>query len=155
MNAERLRIARELHDIVAHAVTVMVVQAAGAGRLIDAEPSLARDAIRSVQEVGRQAMSELRRLFEVLRTVADDDGQDMHTELDRFSTLDTLIDQVRAAGVQVQVVSTGLAGRVEPSVDLAAYRIIQEALTNITRHAGTGSAAQVRISWMPDRVQIE
>lgn len=155
VNVERLRIARELHDIVAHAVTVMVLQATGANRMVVTEPNLAREAMQSVQDVGRQAMSELRRLLEVLRAVSDVDQQHGTGTECRISTLDHLIDRVRATGVAVTLSTQGAVGHLDPSVDLTAYRIVQEALTNTTRHAGPGSAADVQLRWFPDILEIE
>jgi signal transduction histidine kinase len=154
VNAERLRIARELHDIVAHAVTVMVVQATGASRLMDREPDVAREAMQAVQDAGRLAMAEMRRLLEVLRTVTDDDEQSVGSEMARMSMLNLLMDQVRAAGVSVEVTTLGTEGQLDPSVDLTGYRVVQEALTNITRHAGPGTSADVRYQWSPDRLEI-
>lgn len=147
VDAERLRIAHELHDIIAHAVTVMVVQATGAGRLIDTEPQMAREAVQSVQNVGRQAMTELRRLLEVLRTVADDSQPEINMERDRLAQLETLAESVRAVGVNVDLHKTGLQGRLDPSIDLTAYRVVQEALTNVARHVGPGATVRVGLDW--------
>lgn len=153
VNDERLRIARELHDIVAHAVTVMVLNAAGAKKLTLSEPDLAIEAMQSVQDVGKQAMAELRRLLEVLRTVSP--AELPEDPANRLSTLDTLIAQVRSTGVQVQTCTTGRPGRLDPSVDLTAYRVIQESLTNVTRHAGPGAAVNVNLMWTSDLLTVE
>lgn len=139
--SERLRIARELHDIVAHAVTVMVLQASGARRQLARNPALAEAALQSVEAVGKQAMGELRRLLEVLRSVADEDPGTGTPET--LQNLETLVRQTEAAGVSVNLSMRGLAGQLDPSVELAAYRVVQEALTNVTRHAGPGAHADV------------
>ncbi|MFE5837765.1 sensor histidine kinase [Arthrobacter sp. NPDC056493] len=140
--SERLRIARELHDIVAHAVTVMVLQAAGARRQLTRDPELAEAALQSVEVVGKQAMGELRRLLEVLRSVADRDAPGAGTP-ETLQNLETLVKQTEAAGVSVNLSMRGLAGQLDPSIEMAAYRVVQEALTNVTRHAGPGSHADV------------
>jgi signal transduction histidine kinase len=160
VDAERLRIARELHDIVAHAVTVMVLQSAGASRMAVKNPELAADAMRAVENTGKQAVAELRRLLEVLR--AEDTGD---TEGDgaveqphgtsRLANLDDLAAQIRSVGIDVTVEQTGTASSLDPSVDLTAYRVIQEALTNVNKHAGAGAAARVRLSWEPSELVIE
>lgn len=139
--SERLRIARELHDIVAHAVTIMVLQASGARRQLARNPALAEAALQSVEAIGKQAMGELRRLLEVLRSVADEDPGTGIPETLR--NLETLVRQTEAAGVSVTLSTRGLAGQLDPSVELAAYRVVQEALTNVTRHAGPGAHADV------------
>ncbi|MFC4613131.1 sensor histidine kinase [Cellulomonas algicola] len=158
VTAERLRIARELHDVVAHAVTVMVLQTTGAHRVLMAEAPRTSpevlDALSSVEAVGKQAMSELRRLLEVLRTVADEvdaaepgPGPDGTGTSPGLSRVPALVQEIRATGVSVAVSTTGTAGPLDPSVDLTAYRIIQESLTNVTRHAGPGTTATVRCAW--------
>jgi signal transduction histidine kinase len=159
---ERLRIARELHDIVAHSVTVMVLHAAGAGRLVHAEPVLAGTAMKSVEDVGKQAMAELRRLLLVLRSVGDttDDSAGTGEEptwqgLCSLATIDVLARQIEAVGVSVHIENSGQIRPLDPSVDLAAYRVIQEALTNINRHAGRGSAARVHLLWRNDTLIID
>jgi signal transduction histidine kinase len=160
---ERLRIARELHDIVAHAVTVMVLQAAGARRVLATEPALAGDALQAVEDVGKQAMTELRRLLEVLRTVTD--GRDAgFVNLDNpadtgvspgLSTIGPLTERVSALGVSVTVEINGTPGRLDPSVDLTAYRIVQEALTNVTRHAGPGTSVRISLEWLERSLVIQ
>ncbi len=150
VNVERLRIARELHDIVAHAVTVMILQTDGARRCLRTEPALADETLTSVLSVGREAMVEMRRLLEVLRTVSVDDAERLDSA-DRLATLPALTDRVQAAGIAVRVETSGDVGRLDPSVDLAAFRVVQEALTNTTRHAGPGTRADVQLNWA-DRV---
>ena len=133
--AERNRIARELHDVIAHSVTVMVVQAGAAERLLERDAAGTRTALESIREAGSEALDELRRLLGLLR----DSGQAAHpTEpqpgLDR---LDALIEQVHASGLAVACFVEGTPRPLPPGVDLIAYRIVQEALTNVRKHAAT------------------
>jgi signal transduction histidine kinase len=153
---ERRRIARELHDIVAHTVTVMTLQSAGARALLTTDPGRARDALASVQQAGVQAIGELRRLLGVLR--ADDADPGDAADIDRqpgLADVDALVDRVRAVGLDVTVLAEGSPGTLDPSVELAAFRVIQEALTNATKHAGPGSSAVVRLGWEPGALLVE
>jgi signal transduction histidine kinase len=154
VTAERVRLARELHDIVAHSVTVMVLQAAGARRLLETDPDAARAALGLVQDAGKQTMAELRRLLGVLRAAVPD-GQDIIEPQPGLARLETLVTEVRRAGVEVQVEVVGEASRLDPSVEVAAFRTLQEALTNATRHAGPGATAHVRLHWVDRGLVIE
>lgn len=157
VSVERLRIARELHDIVAHAVTVMVLQVSGARRQLHRDPALAEAALESVEVVGKQAMAELRRLLEVLRTVADsyDSAPDAEGSAN-LANLEVLVKQAEGAGVTVNLSTHDMAaGRLDPSVELAVYRIVQEALTNVTRHAGPGTHADVILSRHDGSIAID
>lgn len=153
VNAERMRIARELHDIVAHSVTVIVLQAAGAQRLLDTEPEQSRRALTQIGEVGKQAMDELRRLLRVLRapeqTRADPGGRGKPPAAPQPGLAQTsaLVASIRAAGTPVTLREAGEPLSLEPGVDLAAYRIVQEALTNVTKHTPHGTAATVDLTW--------
>lgn len=153
VTAERLRIARELHDIVAHAVTVMVLQASGARRQLTRNPAFAETALQSVEVVGKQAIGELRRLLEVLRSVADDDTPGTGTP-ETLANLEMLVRQTEATGVSVNLSTQGLVP-LDPSIEMAAYRVVQEALTNVTRHAGPGSHADVVLSQREQILAIE
>jgi len=135
---ERNRIARELHDVVAHNVSVMVVQAAGARRTLDRDPERAKTVLAGIEETGRQALAEMRRLLGVLHT--DDEATDARAPQPGVSRLDDLVDNVRAAGLPVQVIVEGTPQPLTAGVDLSAYRIVQEALTNSLKHAGPASA---------------
>jgi signal transduction histidine kinase len=146
---ERARIARELHDVVAHYVSVMVVQAAGARRVADKDPIAARGALEAVESAGRTALAEMRRMLEVLR--ADDPGMGPQPGL---GELDRLIDQVRDAGLPVELQIVGAACCLPAGMDLAAYRIVQEALTNTVKHGGKATAA-VTIRYTEDTIEIE
>jgi signal transduction histidine kinase len=148
--AERARIARELHDVVAHSVSVMVVQAQAGPRLL-AEPESLRDTFRSIETTGREALVELRRLLGVLR------GGDEHAATapqPGLASLDTLLEQVREAGLRVDLRIEGEPGPLPPGVDLSAYRIVQEALTNALKHAGHAEA-EVIVHYETGAVEVE
>ena len=143
---ERTRIARELHDIVAHAVTIMVLHAAGADRVLDIDPARARAAIHTVETTGAQAMSELRRLLGLLRNTGVASGEeDLHPP--GLDHLPQLLDEVRDAGVLVTLEVTGTPVSLDPSVDAAAFRAAQEALTNVAKHAGPATMARLSLEW--------
>jgi len=148
---ERARIARELHDVVAHAVSVMVVQAGAAEEVLGADPARAREPLRSVQDTGRQALVELRRLLGVLRT---DDSEAALAPQPGLDQVGALAAQVREAGVAVEMSVDGDRDQVPAGVDLAAYRIVQEALTNVLKHA-SASHAVVRVGYRPDAIELE
>lgn len=151
--AERGRIARELHDIVAHSVSVMVVQAGGAEELLESSPERAREALRSVRETGQQALVEMRRMVGLLRL--EGDGQEGLTPQPRMAQLEELVAQARAAGLPTELRVAGTPrGRLPPGVDLSAFRILQEALTNARKHAGEATAS-VTVRWTDDAVELE
>lgn len=132
---ERARIARELHDVIAHHVTVMVVQASAAQNVLRASPDAATSALLNVQASGREALEEMKLLLGVLRDDGDGDGRDPMPGLAR---LEELVCSMRDAGLDVELVGKGLDNRLPPSVDVAAFRIVQEALTNAMRYAPRG-----------------
>ena len=148
---ERQRIARELHDVIAHCVTVIIVQAGAAEQVVDRDPTATRDALRSIRAVGNEALAEMRRLLGVLREDGDELRLDPQPGLAR---LDELVSQAGEAGLSVQVTSVGQPRPLPPGVDLAAYRVVQEALTNVRKHAPTGDAA-VHLQWLPDAISVE
>lgn len=153
---ERLRIARELHDIVAHSVTVMVLQTSGARRILLKDPEAAEAALASVEEVGKQAMAELRRLLQVLRTVGStDEGALEAGMIAGLKDLDLLVEQTRTSGITVDLSTPGLEGRLHSSVELSVYRVVQEALTNVVRHAGPGTHVRVAVARAGDTVTVE
>ncbi|MER5321004.1 sensor histidine kinase [Streptosporangium roseum] len=136
---EQARIARELHDVIAHSVSVIVVQAAAADDVFDERPDQARAALRSIESAGREALGELRRLLAAVGPDADGESPHPQPGLDR---LGELVEPLRAAGLKVAVRREGIdsAGPLPAGVDLSAYRIVQEALTNTLRHAGARHA---------------
>lgn len=146
---ERGRIARELHDVAAHDLSAMVVQAGAADRLVDQDPDAAKETLRDLRTQGRDTLSQLRRLVGVMRE-DDADGRAPQPSLLR---LDELVAGVRAAGTPVEVVSSGAARRLPADVDLAAYRVVQEALANTRRHA-PGAAVRVEVAYLPDGVRV-
>ena len=143
IEAERARIAGELHDVVTHNVSVMVVQAGAARKILDSSPGEAEQALLAVEATGRAAMGELRNLLGLLSPDTDNVALRPQPGL---SELDALIERVSAAGLPVELHVSGEPRPLPPGVDLAAYRVVQEALTNVLRHAGE-SAASVRINW--------
>jgi signal transduction histidine kinase len=148
---ERTRIARELHDVVAHGVSVMVVQAQGAQRVLQREPSRATEALRSIESSGREALVELRRLLGVLRPDFEEDATSPQPGLDE---LGSLVDGVRNGGLAVDLEVEGTACPLPPGLALAAYRIIQEALTNVVKHA-QASRAHVAVRYLPNFIELE
>jgi signal transduction histidine kinase len=145
---EQARIARELHDVLAHNVSVMVVQAAAAQDVFDSRPARAREALRSIEQTGRSALQELRRLLGAVR--AED------TELapqPGLSLLPKLVEQVRRAGLAVDLHVDGRPRTLGAGLDLAAYRVVQEALTNTIKHAHA-SAADVQVVYEANRVEL-
>ena len=147
---ERLRIARELHDVVAHSVSMITVQAGAERRVLDDGNPSTKETLESIERTGRQAMAEMRRLLGVLRTT-DDEALAPQPSVRH---LDVLIDEARAAGVPVEYRLEGDAMTLSPGVDLAAYRIVQEALTNIIKHAGPASAT-VTIRYGKSQLELE
>jgi signal transduction histidine kinase len=149
--AEQARIAREVHDIVAHDVSVIVAQAAAARRVSDKEPDAAVDALRSIEVVGRDALDGLRRLMHLLRSdPAGPDGS-FAPSIDR---LPWLLAQVEKAGLPVELTIRGEARPLPATVELNAFRIIQEALTNSLKHAGP-TRAGVLLDYRPDTLYVE
>ncbi|MYX35002.1 MULTISPECIES: sensor histidine kinase [unclassified Streptomyces] len=143
--AERARIARELHDVVAHNVSVMVVQADGAAYVLDASPEQAKQALETISTTGRQALTEMRRLLGVLR--AGDDGGGEYVPQPGVDQLTDLIEQVRGAGLPVAFDVEGESRPLASGVELTAYRIVQEALTNTRKHGGPEAHATVRLTF--------
>jgi signal transduction histidine kinase len=150
--AERVSIARELHDVVAHAVSVMIVQAGAAELVLDAEPERAREPILAVQESGRQALSELRRLLGMLRP--DRLRTSALVPQPGLAELGPLADKLREAGLSVDLHQSGVPDGLPPGIDLAAFRIVQEALTNVLKHADA-TVAHVALSYGADVIELE
>ncbi|QTZ93342.1 sensor histidine kinase [Streptomyces auratus] len=151
--AERARIARELHDVVAHNVSVMVVQADGAAYVLDAAPEQTRQALETISGTGRQALAEMRRLLGVLRTGEQAEGGE-YVPQPGVEQLEDLMDQVRGAGLPVDFTVEGEPRELPSSVALTAYRIVQEALTNTRKHGGPHVGATVRVSYRDEDLEL-
>ncbi|WP_406104386.1 sensor histidine kinase [Micromonospora globbae] len=171
---ERARIARELHDVVAHSMAVMIVQADGARYMLDRDPETARQAVKVVADTGRQALEEMRRLVSVLREpappepAAADDGPDgatagpgdgtvggdpEHRRL-ALAELPALLDRFRAAGLRVRHTVRGDAPPLPAGLELTVYRLVQEALTNALKHAGVGAVVELTLEHTADAVVV-
>ncbi|HZM78929.1 MAG TPA: sensor histidine kinase [Candidatus Limnocylindrales bacterium] len=151
---ERATIARELHDVVAHSLSVMIVQADGGRYAFDSDPDQARQALTTVAETGREALADMRRLVEVLRsTQVEPDGADARITV-ALDHLDQLVERARSAGVTVDVEVTGQRPPLPPAVEVSLYRIVQEALTNVLRHAGAGAHVRLRLRYTPEAVSV-
>ena len=144
---ERERIARELHDAVAHHVSVVVIQAGGALRALEKRPAEARAALEAIRVTGRQALIDMRRMLGILGEGANQEP------LPGLDGLGDLLEQVRAAGLSVELVLEGSRRSLDPALELSAYRIIQEALTNSLKHAG-GGQARVIVRYGPRSLDI-
>ena len=148
---ERARIAREMHDIVSHSLGTMVVMADGAARTVDSDPGRAGEAMVRVRETGRGALSEMRRMLGVLR----EDPEAPRAPQPGLDRLDDLLDEVRTGGLRVDLEVVGDRIALSEGLDLAAYRIVQEALTNARRHGGPLlSVVTVRIERSPTRLDL-
>ena len=151
VEAERRRIARELHDVIAHTVSVMTVQAGAARLLLDDDPERAIGPLRSVEETGRQALTEIRRLFEVTR----EDGDEVPLgPRPGIANLDALVEHACRAGLSVELTVEGEPVTLSPGLELAAYRVVQEALTNSLKYAGP-TTAQVGVRFGRDALDLE
>ena len=148
--AERRRIAREMHDVVAHSLAVVVGQAEGGRMLVTSEPARATEVLSTIAEQGRLALTEMRSLLGVLRE--DDDAS--RTPQPGLDELQRVVDDVRRTGTPVELAVTGEAVSLPRTADLAAFRVVQEALTNVVKHAPSGSAAQVALDWSPAGLRI-
>ncbi|MFB7940459.1 sensor histidine kinase [Streptomyces sp. NPDC127049] len=147
--AERARIARELHDVVAHNVSVMVVQADGAAYVMDSSPETAKQALETISTTGRQALAEMRRLLGILRTGEHKEAGEYVPQPD-VEQIEELVEQVRGAGLTVDLTVEGTPRELPTGVGLTAYRIVQEALTNTRKHGGPEAGARVRLVYFDD-----
>jgi signal transduction histidine kinase len=147
---ERRRIARDLHDVIAHSVGVMTVQAGAARLLLAEEPGRAREPLLAVEETGRQALAEMRRLLGILRRAEDA----VLAPQPGLARLGELLAQARAAGLPVELRVEGEPRTLSAGVDLAAYRIVQEALTNVRKHAGP-ARAELAVRYEEDTLELE
>ncbi|MCX4785057.1 MULTISPECIES: sensor histidine kinase [unclassified Streptomyces] len=146
---ERLRMARELHDVLAHSISVINVQSSVGLALLDSDPEQARTALTTIKAASKEALGEVRQVLDTLRTPGDAPRAPA-PGLDR---LPELVEQAASTGLTVTVETDGVRGSVPPGADLAAFRIVQEALTNVVRHSGSRTA-QVRIGYEPGRIRL-
>ncbi|WP_441245466.1 sensor histidine kinase [Kitasatospora sp. McL0602] len=149
--AERARIARELHDVVAHNVSVMIVQADGAAYVMENSPQQAKEALGTIAATGRQALVEMRRLLGVLRTA---DTADEYVPQPGVEELPDLLEQVRTAGLPVEFSTSGEARELPRGVELTVYRIVQEALTNVRKHGGPDVRANVAVDFRDRELEV-
>jgi signal transduction histidine kinase len=148
---ERTRIARELHDVVSHAISVVVLQARGGRKLLSEEPDAAREAFDVIERVSEQALTEMRRLLGLLR---QEDEELVLAPQPSLARIDELVSALKASGLPVEVTVEGEPAPLPPGVDVSAYRIVQEALTNSLKHAGP-ARAHVYVRYHDDDVELE
>lgn len=151
VDAERLRIARELHDVVAHSIAMINVQAGVAAHVIEDRPDQAKEALVAIKGASKDALRELRGILDVLRST---DDTDLTSPAPGLAEVEMLVDAANRAGLQAAVVTTGPPRVLPAVVDLAAYRIVQESLTNALRYAGPASVS-VALSYQPDHLVVE
>jgi signal transduction histidine kinase len=150
---ERSRLARELHDVVGHALNVVVLQAGAAQRVFDKRPEVVRESLGSIEATGRQALGDIERLLGILRAEAAD-REELGPQ-PGLADIEGLVAQVREAGVPVSLANACTSADLPSSVDLSAYRIVQEALTNTLKHAGPGARAAVAMRCSGEWLEIE
>jgi signal transduction histidine kinase len=149
---ERRRIAREMHDVVAHSVSVMVVQAGGARRILERDPARAIDAAAQIERTGREALAEMRRLLGVLH---QDDAEDAaRAPQPTMRELGALVQRAREAGLPVELHETGSPRALSAGLDLAAFRVVQEALTNALKYSGH-APTEVHVRWSARTLELE
>ncbi|WP_299959866.1 sensor histidine kinase [uncultured Modestobacter sp.] len=149
-STERARIAREMHDVVAHSLSVVIAQADGGRYAGQVDPAAATGALEAISATGRQALTDMRKLLGVLR---EGDGQEFAPQPD-VAAIDQLVADVRASGLDVDLVVQGSPQPMPAGAQLAAYRIVQESLTNVLKHAGPAGRAWVRLQWRPDALEL-
>jgi signal transduction histidine kinase len=149
---ERLRIAQELHDVVAHSMSVIAVQAGVGAHVVDERPEQAKAALEAISATSRGTLTELRRLLGVLR---DSDGARSSAPAPALVDLPRLVDEVRAAGVPVSLRVDGAPDCVHTGIELSAYRVVQEALTNVIKHAGAPTRVDVSVRYLPGMLAVE
>jgi signal transduction histidine kinase len=153
--AERARIAREMHDVVAHHLTVMVTLSEAAAAASAGSPERAAEVMRSVSATGRRALADTRRLLGVLRQRPGQDNGAALAPVPDLTQLDALIEQVRSAGLETTLQIHGQAPDIPAGVQLTVYRLVQEALTNSLKHGGPGARATVRLRYLPGELRVD
>jgi signal transduction histidine kinase len=153
VDEERMRIARELHDVVAHSIATINVQAGMAAHVFDAQPEEARAALREIRQVSKDALRDLRATLGLLRSATD--REDERTPAPHLDQLDGLLARAEAAGIRVALTTSGTPRALPTAVDLTTYRIVQEALTNVVRHAGPRARATISIAYRPGEIALQ
>lgn len=154
VQAERLRIARELHDMIAHSIGVIAIQAGVGGRVIDTQPAEARKALRAIEDTSRETLAGLRRILGALRGSEPGSDAELLGAAPGLDGLDQLVTRAANAGVRVELCRSGVRGPLPPDIDLSAFRVIQEAITNVVRHSGTHTC-RVVVDQRPDELTVE
>jgi signal transduction histidine kinase len=149
-STERARIARELHDVVAHSLSVVIAQADGGRYAGKTDPAAATEALEAIAATGRQALTDMRSLLGVLR----DGGGEEYAPQPDVAAIPALVEDVRTSGLDVDLIVEGAPQPMPAGPQLAAYRIVQESLTNVLKHAGPASRAWVRLQWRPDALEL-
>lgn len=153
VDAERLRIARELHDVVAHSMSMINIQAGVASHVLPTQPDQAVEALTAIKSASREGLRELRAILNVLRQV--DEDAEGRAPAPRLSQLDALADATTQAGLPTAVSIAGHPVPLPATVELAAYRVVQESLTNVLRHAGPEAHATVAVTYEPERLVVQ
>ncbi len=151
---ERARIARELHDLVAHSMGVIVIQAQGAQRALDGSPERSREALVSIENAGRQGMAELRRLLGLLTETETDRDTNSTSPQPGLGQIPDLVERVRSTGLHVDLAIEGQVRPLPPGLELTGYRLVQEAMTNVLKHAAA-TRVEVRVCYETDRLDID
>lgn len=152
VDLERAHLARELHDVVTHSVSVVVIQAQGAQRVLDGEQQAVRDALASIESAGRSALTEMRRLLGVMR---EDEQRHGHSDQPGLAEVETLVGKVRSTGLDVELATEGAApSGVVASLPLTVYRLVQEALTNALKYAPAGRV-MIRLRYQQDEIGVD
>lgn len=152
---ERTRIAREMHDVVAHSLSVIVSQAQGGVYAARSDPGRAAEVLTSIAETGRQALADMRGMLGLLRTDAGAGGVAATQPLPTLAELPALLERVRASGIELEYMEDGVPQALAPTVELTAYRLVQEALTNAIKHAGPAARVRLRLGWSERGLRVE
>ena len=153
--AERSRIAREMHDVVAHSLSVVIAQADGGRYAAAADPQAAVRALTTIAETGRAALADMRKILGVLRAPGQEGVVETTTPQPIDADLDALVEQIRSSGLEVSLVRVGQARTLPPGLGLTVYRICQEALTNVLKHGGPAASATVLLQWQARRITVQ